>query len=69
VKSRFSLDETFDIGEDTGTLVVDDYASKMPYEFNGTLKTVVVVLEPQKLTDAERKHLLEQEARGAMGLQ
>jgi hypothetical protein len=26
---RFSLDETFDVGEDTGTAVADDYASKM----------------------------------------
>jgi hypothetical protein len=26
---RFSLDETFDVGEDTGTPVIEDYADKM----------------------------------------
>ena len=25
MKSRFSLNETFDVGEDTGTPVVEDY--------------------------------------------
>src|SRR5262249_38832656 len=27
---RFSLDETFDVGEDTGTPVAEDYADRMP---------------------------------------
>jgi len=44
---RFSLDETFDVGEDTGTPVVEDYADKMPFAFSGTLKKPVVVLEPR----------------------
>ena len=35
---RFSLDETFDVGEDTGTPVSEAYADKMPYSFTGTLK-------------------------------
>jgi hypothetical protein len=30
VEVRFSLDETFDIGADTGTPVVEDYADKIP---------------------------------------
>jgi hypothetical protein len=38
VAARFSLDETFDVGEDTGTPVVEDYAAKMPYPFTGTLR-------------------------------
>jgi arylsulfatase len=59
---RFSLDETFDIGEDTGTPVVEDYVDKMPFRFTGTLKKFVVVLEPDKLTAEERKRLLEEEA-------
>ena len=42
---RFSLDETFDIGEDTGTPVVEDYINKMPFGFTGTLNKVVVVLD------------------------
>src|SRR5262249_13647738 len=32
---RISLDETFDIGEDTGTPVVEDYVDKMPFKFTG----------------------------------
>src|SRR5262249_36913916 len=30
---RFSLDETFDVGADMGTPVVDDYVGKMPFAF------------------------------------
>ena len=52
---RFSLDETFDVGEDTGTPVVEDYADKMPFQFTGTLKKFVVVLEPLKLSDEEQQ--------------
>lgn len=66
---RFSLDETFDVGEDTGTPVVEDYVDKMPFEFTGDLKKFMVVLEPQKLTEQERKKLLEEEARGSMAIQ
>jgi len=66
VPIRFSADETFDIGEDTGTPVVEDYAEKMPFAFTGTLKKFVVILEPEKLTEENRKRLLEEEARAAM---
>lgn len=65
---RFSLDETFDIGEDTGTPVVEDYVDKMPFRFTGTLKKIVVVLEPDKLTDEERERLLEEEAQAYMAV-
>lgn len=65
---RFSLDETFDIGEDTGTPVVEDYVDKMPFEYTGELKKVVVVLEPQKLTEQQRKKLLEEEAKASMAI-
>ena len=41
---RISLDETLDIGEDTGTPVVEDYVSKMPFKFTGDLKKVVIEL-------------------------
>ncbi|HKE37868.1 MAG TPA: arylsulfatase, partial [Candidatus Baltobacteraceae bacterium] len=34
---RFSLDETFDVGADTGTPIVEDYVDKMPFEYQGTL--------------------------------
>jgi arylsulfatase len=41
---RFSLDETFDVGEDTGTPVIEDYAARMPFRFTGTLKKFVIRL-------------------------
>jgi arylsulfatase len=65
---RFSLDETFDIGEDAGTPVAEDYADKMPFRFTGTLKKFVVVLEPEQLTDEERKRLLEEEAQACLAV-
>ncbi len=40
---RFSLDKTFDVGEDTGTPVVEEYADKMPLPFRGTLKKLPIV--------------------------
>jgi arylsulfatase len=58
---RFSLDETFDVGEDKGTPVIEDHVDKMLFGFTSTLKKFVV--EPQKLTEEERKRLLEEEAR------
>ena len=69
VQVRFSLDETFDVGEDTGTPVVEDYAHKMPFAFTGTLNKLVVVLEPMKLTPEERERLLQEEAQSSMGAQ
>jgi arylsulfatase A-like enzyme len=66
IRTRISLDETFDIGMDTGTPVIEDYVDKMPFAFTGTLKKFVVVLEPDKLTPEERKALLDQEAKAAM---
>jgi len=39
---RISLDETLDIGEDTGTPVSEDY--QVPFQFNGKLSRVVVKL-------------------------
>ncbi|MGA9723782.1 MAG: hypothetical protein WBQ86_15090, partial [Candidatus Binatus sp.] len=63
------LDETFDIGEDTGTPVVEDYADKMPFAFSGTLKKFVVVLEPEKLSPAELQRLQQGEAEASMTAQ
>jgi arylsulfatase len=39
---RFSFDETFDVGEDTGTPVSEDY--DVPFNFTGTIEKVVVNL-------------------------
>jgi hypothetical protein len=68
IRVRFSLDETFDIGLDTGTPVVEDYVDKMPFAFTGTLRKFVVILEPGKLTPEERKALREAEAKAYMGV-
>jgi len=66
---RFSLDETFDIGEDTGTPVLEQYADKMPYRFNGTLTKFVAILEPLKLSAEEQQRLHEELAKAMMTVQ
>jgi hypothetical protein len=63
---RFSLDETFDVGMDTGTPVVEDYADKMPYAFTGTLNRLGVVLEAEKLKPDEQERLRELLAKAVM---
>jgi arylsulfatase len=66
---RFSLDETFDVGEDTGTPVLEEYESRMPFRFNGTLNKFAVVLQPEKLTDEERRQLHEDLAKALAAVQ
>ncbi len=60
---RLSLDETFDVGEDTGTPVSLDY--EVPFAFDGTIDELVVHLDDAKLTaaDDERVRSGEQVAR------
>jgi arylsulfatase len=41
---KYSLDESFDVGQDTGTPVIDEYEAKMPFKFSGTLRKVEVKL-------------------------
>jgi hypothetical protein len=53
VPFRFSLDESFDIGEDTGTPVIDEYDAKMPFKFTGTLRKVEFKLGPDNLNSAQ----------------
>ncbi len=65
---RFSLDETFDVGEDTGTPVVEDYVDAMPFRFTGTLRRFVVVLEPLKLSEDEQRRLREELARAMLAV-
>jgi arylsulfatase len=69
VPIRFSLDETFDVGEDTGTPVLEEYADKMPFRFTGTLKRFVVVLEPLKLSADEQRRLHEELAQAMAAVQ
>jgi arylsulfatase A-like enzyme len=54
---RFSLDESFDVGQDTGTPVIDEYDVKMPFKFSGTLKKVEIELGADKLTPQKRGEL------------
>jgi arylsulfatase len=46
VGRRFSLDETFDVGADTGTPVLEDYAAQMPFAFKGKLNKLVIDITP-----------------------
>jgi len=43
IRARFSLDETFDVGEDTGTPVSEDY--RVPFKFTGKLEKVTIELK------------------------
>jgi len=65
IRARFSLDETMDFGEDTGTPVVEDYAAKMPFKFTGKLDKFVIHLGETKLTVAEERELKEHARRVA----
>jgi arylsulfatase A-like enzyme len=69
VPVRFSLDETFDVGQDTGTPVLEEYESKMPFPFTGTLTKFVVVLEPQKLSEDEQHRLRQDLSKAMMAVQ
>ena len=54
---KFTLDESFDVGMDTGSPVIDDYEAKMPFKFTGTLRKVEIKLGPDKLTSNEKIEL------------
>jgi arylsulfatase len=51
IPGRFSADETFDIGEDSGSPVSADYAA--PNRFTGTIKQVVINTQPAHLNAAD----------------
>jgi arylsulfatase len=51
-------DETFDIGSDTGTPVVDqDY--QVPFKFTGKIDKLTFTIEPPKLTPEDEKKLMD----------
>jgi hypothetical protein len=56
---RVSADETFDVGEDTGTPVSEDY--HVPFKFTGALNKVVITLGEAALSPEDQKKLDEQE--------
>jgi arylsulfatase A-like enzyme len=55
--SKFSLDESFDVGEDTGTPVIDEYDAKMPFRFTGTLTKLQIHLNPSALGPSDTGEL------------
>jgi arylsulfatase len=69
VPTRFSLDETFDIGEDTGTPVVEAYVDKMPFKFTGVLKKVVIELGKSGLTPKDEQSLNELREKAARAVE
>ena len=54
---KFTLDESFDVGMDSGSPVIDEYEAKMPFKFTGTLKKVEIKLGEEKLTPKEKAEL------------
>jgi arylsulfatase A-like enzyme len=62
VRSLFSVDETLDVGLDTGTPIVEDYADRMPFRFTGTIRKVCIDILPHHLPP-----LLEDELKKAIG--
>jgi arylsulfatase len=55
ILGRFSADETFDTGEDTGSPVSDLY--KSPFRFAGTIRKIEIDLAPANLSVADLKKL------------
>ncbi|MCX5851562.1 MAG: arylsulfatase [Deltaproteobacteria bacterium] len=67
VPLRFTLDETFDVGEDTGTPVSEDY--DVPFAFTGEIRKVVVKLGDSKLGAADQQKLQSKERKAALAVQ
>jgi arylsulfatase A-like enzyme len=59
IPGRYSLDETFDVGMDTGSPVSADYES--PFPFAGTLKKVDIDVAPANLSTSDREMLRQAE--------
>ena len=55
-----TVDETFDIGLDTGTGVDDSY--KLPFKFTGTINKLTFKLGPSQMTAAEQRAIEEKVA-------
>ena len=54
------VDETFDVGSDTGT-PVDDADYQVPFKFTGKIDKLTIKLEPPMLTPDDEKRLKEAE--------
>jgi arylsulfatase len=56
----FAIDETFDIGSDTGSSV-DDQDYQVPFTFTGTIDKLTIALQPPQLTPADVEKLKQAE--------
>lgn len=61
---RISMDETLDIGEDTGTPVSEDY--QVPFNFTGKLQKVTINITEEQLTDEQLQRYREGLLKGSM---
>jgi arylsulfatase len=61
---RMSIDETLDIGEDTGTPVNEEY--RVPFKFTGNLKRALIGLTDSKLTAEDEEEI--RRAKAAIGV-
>lgn len=61
---RMSLDETLDIGEDTGTPISEDY--HVPFKFTGQLEKVTINITDEPLTEEQLQKYREGRARAAL---
>jgi arylsulfatase len=66
---KFTLDESFDVGMDTGSPVIDDYDAKMPFKFAGTLRKVEIRLDEAQLAPNERAELQRRQWERALAAQ
>ena len=63
---RISGDETMDVGEDTGTPIIEDYLDKMPFKFTGELKKLTIEPGKSGLTASSDKDQREAEQKFAV---
>ncbi len=66
---KFTLDESFDVGEDTGTPVIDEYDAKMPFKFTGSLEKVQIKVGPNELPPQQRGELEQMKREFALAVQ
>ncbi len=67
IPARFSFDETFDVGEDTGTPVSLDY--DVPFKFTGRIEKVAVSLGKSGLNAAQRTNVQKLEQRATLQIE
>jgi arylsulfatase len=61
---RMSLDETLDIGEDTGTPISEDY--QVPFKFTGGLEKVTINITEETLTEEQLEQYRQGRVRSAI---